>query len=143
MRACRACRARRERMPFMPCMPCKSNHRPELCPSLFCAPLRQARAFTDGTIKKLAPMLLGGILIVVQKFTGAGAFEIVQPMSFYALAASIGLMPLVRRGHHPCPFVSRHGTHAHMACALTASCPWAPDGRARCTRWHRLPDPHH
>ena len=57
--------------------------------------LIEARAFTDGTIKKLAPMLLGGILIVVQKMTHLGAYEIVRPMAFYALAASVALMPLV------------------------------------------------
>ena len=59
--------------------------------------LIEARAFTDGTIKKLGPMLLGGILIVVQVVTHAKAYEIVYPMAFAALLASIGLMPLVLR----------------------------------------------
>ena len=57
--------------------------------------LIEARAFIDGTIKKLAPMLLGGILIVVQNIWSIAAYDIVRPMSFYALTASIGLMPLV------------------------------------------------
>ena len=57
--------------------------------------LIEARAFTDGSIKKLAPMVLGGILIVVQNMTGAPAYSLVYPMAFYALVASVMLMPLV------------------------------------------------
>jgi len=59
------------------------------------AELIEARAFTDGSIKKLAPMVLGGILIVVQNLTGAAAYSLVYPMAFYALVASVALMPLV------------------------------------------------
>ena len=33
--------------------------------------------------------------LVVQKMTHLGAYEIVRPMAFYALAASVALMPLV------------------------------------------------
>ena len=59
--------------------------------------LIEARAFTDGTIKKLAPMLLGGIILVVQQLTQAAAFALVRPIAFCALAASFGLMPMVLR----------------------------------------------
>ena len=57
--------------------------------------LIDARAFTDGSIKKLAPMLLGGILIVVQGITGLGAYELVFPMAVFGVGASGGLIPLV------------------------------------------------
>jgi AAA family ATP:ADP antiporter len=57
--------------------------------------LIDARAFTDGSIKKLAPMLLGGILIVVQGVTGLGAYELVFPMAVFGVGASGGLIPLV------------------------------------------------
>jgi hypothetical protein len=57
--------------------------------------LTDARAFTDGSIKKLAPMLLGGILIVVQGVTGLGAYELVFPMAVFGVGASGGLIPLV------------------------------------------------
>ena len=57
--------------------------------------LIEARAFTDGTIKKLAPMLLGGVLIVVQSITSLPAFELVRPMAFYGMVGSVSLVPLV------------------------------------------------
>uniref|UniRef100_A0A7S2CJ50 ADP,ATP carrier protein n=1 Tax=Haptolina brevifila TaxID=156173 RepID=A0A7S2CJ50_9EUKA len=57
--------------------------------------LIDARAFTDGSIKKLAPMLLGAILIVVQNVTNAPAYDLVRPMAFFASVAAVALMPLV------------------------------------------------
>jgi ATP:ADP antiporter, AAA family len=57
--------------------------------------LIDARAFTDGSIKKLAPMLLGGILIVVQGITHLGAYELVFPLAVFAMGLSAGLVPLV------------------------------------------------
>ena len=54
-----------------------------------------ARAFIDGTIKKLGPSALGGVLIVVQSTFGLGAYELVGPMAFYLLVCSFGLMPIV------------------------------------------------
>ena len=57
--------------------------------------LIDARAFTDGSVKKLAPMLLGGILIGVQGYTGLGAYQLVFPLAVFAMAASAGLVPIV------------------------------------------------
>ena len=58
--------------------------------------LIEARAFIDGSIKKLAPMLLGAILILCQKFANS-AFALVLPIGYAALVSSCGLMPLVLR----------------------------------------------
>ena len=43
----------------------------------------------------LAPMLLGGILIVVQNTWHTAAYDLVYPMAYYALVSSAALMPLV------------------------------------------------
>ena len=57
----------------------------------------EARAFIDGSIKKLAPMFLGSILILCQNAFIATAFALVLPIGYAALASSFGLMPLVLR----------------------------------------------
>jgi hypothetical protein len=57
--------------------------------------LIDTRSFTDGTIKKLAPMVLGGVLIVVQALFGEDAFALVLPMAFGGLGGSLLLMPIV------------------------------------------------
>jgi len=57
--------------------------------------LMEARAFTDGTIKKLGPMLLGAFLIGVQAIFGAHADALVVPMSVGAAGAALALLPLV------------------------------------------------
>ena len=58
-------------------------------------PVAQAQCTEEESIKKLAPMLLGGILIVVQNITAAPAYDLVYPMAFYAAVGSGFLIPLV------------------------------------------------
>ena len=57
--------------------------------------LIEARAFTDGTIKKLGPMALGFILIVVQYVSKAEAYALVYPLAFAGALMAGALMPLV------------------------------------------------
>jgi len=57
--------------------------------------LIDARAFTDGTIKKLGPMVLGLVLIAAQRVANAPAYSLVRPLAFCAAVAAAALMPLV------------------------------------------------
>jgi len=58
------------------------------------------RTFIDGTLKKVAPAVIGMLLIAATAVSGATAMDLVQPIAILALCTSVALMPLCLRLAH-------------------------------------------